>query len=155
MTVLWGHETLTALWGARPLFMIFGCFPLFSLLMLKIVHTINHGNLAGGTFWNGNFDILIVFTLWKLRVMFKFRSDLERCYRMYRILGSQCATINICIHMCLERITRISKLSIGYILLNMCVGEIQKHLARFSQLVFTRWKKFWNSKLFKTMPDVV
>ena len=34
--------------------------------MLKIVHTINHENLAGGTFWNGNFDILIVFILWKL-----------------------------------------------------------------------------------------
>ena len=43
-------------------------------VMLKIVHTINHENLAGGTFWNGNFDILIVFTLWRLRVM--FRSDL-------------------------------------------------------------------------------
>ena len=35
-------------------------------VMLKIVHTINHENLAGGTFWNGNFDILIVFILWKL-----------------------------------------------------------------------------------------
>lgn len=48
---------------------------LLSLLMPKIVHTINHENLAGGTFWNGNFDILIVFTLWKLRIV--FRSDFE------------------------------------------------------------------------------
>ena len=55
-------------------------------VMLKIVHTINHENLAGGTFWNGNFDILIVFILWKLSGEFQTPTS---AYRTYKI-GLKC-----------------------------------------------------------------
>ena len=53
-------------------------------VMLKIVHTINHENLAGGTFWNGNFDILIVFILWKLSG--EFQTPTSAYYRTYKIV---------------------------------------------------------------------